>query len=70
VDVDAVLLHGSVERLAQVQQQLARRPGPVIGVERLAPGETALPLERLVVERALSINTAAAGGNATLMAIG
>ena len=28
------------------------------------------PLERLVVERSLSINTAAAGGNASLMAIG
>jgi RHH-type proline utilization regulon transcriptional repressor/proline dehydrogenase/delta 1-pyrroline-5-carboxylate dehydrogenase len=27
-------------------------------------------LERLVVERALSINTAAAGGNASLMTIG
>jgi len=27
----------------------------------------AIPLERLVVERSLSINTAAAGGNASLM---
>jgi RHH-type proline utilization regulon transcriptional repressor/proline dehydrogenase/delta 1-pyrroline-5-carboxylate dehydrogenase len=64
---DAVLLHGSVEDLVRVQQQLAQRPGPVLSVERLAPGDPAVPLERLVVERALSLNTAAAGGNASLM---
>jgi RHH-type transcriptional regulator, proline utilization regulon repressor / proline dehydrogenase / delta 1-pyrroline-5-carboxylate dehydrogenase len=29
-----------------------------------------VPLERLVVERSLSINTAAAGGNASLMTLG
>lgn len=66
---DAVLLHGSIEELAQVQQQLSAREGPVISVERMVPGETAVPLERLVIERALSINTAAAGGNASLMTI-
>ncbi|MGL5696375.1 MAG: proline dehydrogenase, partial [Plesiomonas shigelloides] len=32
--------------------------------------ETNLLLERLWVERSLSINTAAAGGNASLMTIG
>ncbi|MDB5858838.1 MAG: putA, partial [Ramlibacter sp.] len=70
VAFDAVLFHGDVEQLAVVRQQLARRPGPIVGVERLAPGDTAIPLERLVVERALSVNTAAAGGNASLMTIG
>ena len=69
-DFDAVLLHGTVAELASVQQRLARRAGPVVAVERMAPGETRVPLERLVVERALSVNTAAAGGNATLMTIG
>jgi len=70
VRFDSVLLHGSTEELAQVQQRLSRRDGPVVGVERLAPGDAAVPLERLVVERALSVNTAAAGGNASLMTIG
>jgi len=70
VSFDAVLLHGSVQELVDVQHRLADREGPVIGVERLEPGDTAIPLERLVTERALSINTAAAGGNASLMAIG
>ncbi|WP_137921377.1 trifunctional transcriptional regulator/proline dehydrogenase/L-glutamate gamma-semialdehyde dehydrogenase [Hydrogenophaga sp. 2FB] len=70
VAFDAVLLHGDLSRLEEIQQQLARRDGPVISVERLAPGESDVPLERLVVERALSVNTAAAGGNASLMTIG
>jgi RHH-type proline utilization regulon transcriptional repressor/proline dehydrogenase/delta 1-pyrroline-5-carboxylate dehydrogenase len=70
VAFDAVLLHGSEQELADIQRTLARREGPVVSVERMAPGETAMPLERLVTERALSINTAAAGGNASLMTIG
>ncbi len=67
---DAVLLHGTEDELRQLQTTLAGREGAVISVERLSPGETAIPLERLVVERALSVNTAAAGGNASLMTIG
>ncbi|NPC55595.1 trifunctional transcriptional regulator/proline dehydrogenase/L-glutamate gamma-semialdehyde dehydrogenase [Caenimonas soli] len=70
VSFDCVLLHGAAQELADVQQRLAKREGAVVSVERLAPGETDIPLERLVIERALSINTAAAGGNATLMTLG
>ncbi|HVZ44339.1 MAG TPA: trifunctional transcriptional regulator/proline dehydrogenase/L-glutamate gamma-semialdehyde dehydrogenase [Ramlibacter sp.] len=70
VAYEAVLLHGSLDELANVQRTLCRREGPVVSVERLAPGDTAVALERLVVERALSVNTAAAGGNASLMTIG
>ncbi|WP_227753655.1 MULTISPECIES: trifunctional transcriptional regulator/proline dehydrogenase/L-glutamate gamma-semialdehyde dehydrogenase [Ramlibacter] len=70
VAFDAVLLHGSLHELAVVQQRLAQRPGAVVPVERLAPGEEAIPMERLLVERSLSVNTAAAGGNATLMTLG
>ncbi|MBI5275962.1 MAG: trifunctional transcriptional regulator/proline dehydrogenase/L-glutamate gamma-semialdehyde dehydrogenase [Burkholderiales bacterium] len=70
VAFDAVLLHGSTEELAEVQRLLSRREGAVVCVERLEPGEWAAPLERLMIERSLSINTAAAGGNASLMTIG
>ena len=70
VSYESVLLHGSTEELAQVQQKLSRRSGAVVSVERMQPGEFAVPLERLVIERALSVNTAAAGGNASLMTIG
>ncbi len=70
VKFDAVLLHGTLEALVSVQNSLAAREGPIVSVELMAPGDTAVPLERLVLERALSVNTAAAGGNASLMTIG
>jgi RHH-type proline utilization regulon transcriptional repressor/proline dehydrogenase/delta 1-pyrroline-5-carboxylate dehydrogenase len=69
VRFDAVLHHGSAAELLGVGQRLAERSGPIVAVEGLRPGETALPLERLVLERAVSVNTAAAGGNATLMTL-
>ena len=41
-----------------------------MGVHMFDPGEEVMALERLVVERVVSVNTAAAGGNATLMTVG
>jgi RHH-type proline utilization regulon transcriptional repressor/proline dehydrogenase/delta 1-pyrroline-5-carboxylate dehydrogenase len=70
VRFDGVLHHGDADQLREVSQQLARRSGPIVGIQGLAKGETDIPLERLLIERALSINTAAAGGNASLMTIG
>ena len=70
VAFDAVLFHGGTGELQEVRRAVAQRDGPIVGVERLAPGDAAVPLERLVIERAVSINTAAAGGNASLMSIG
>jgi RHH-type proline utilization regulon transcriptional repressor/proline dehydrogenase/delta 1-pyrroline-5-carboxylate dehydrogenase len=67
---DAVLHHGSTEDLQQVLRAVAARPGPIVSVRSLKPGETDVSLESLVIERALSVNTAAAGGNASLMTIG
>ena len=67
---DAALHHGSADQLLAVNQRLAERRGPIVGVDGLRPGEAAISLERLVVERSLSVNTAAAGGNATLMTLG
>jgi RHH-type proline utilization regulon transcriptional repressor/proline dehydrogenase/delta 1-pyrroline-5-carboxylate dehydrogenase len=69
VHFDAAIHHGDRDALLVVAARLAARPGPIVGVDALAPGATAVALERLVVERALSINTAAAGGNATLMTL-
>ncbi len=70
VDFDAVLLHGSEARLRETCVALAARPGPIIGVQRLPAGQSDIALERLLIERSLSINTAAAGGNASLMTVG
>ncbi len=70
VDYDAVLHHGDSDQLRAVCKQVAKRKGALVGVQGLSHGETSVPLERLVIERALSVNTAAAGGNASLMTIG
>ena len=70
VALDAVLHHGDAPALQTVCTALAQRPGPIVGVTALPPGAVDIPLERLLIERALSVNTAAAGGNASLMTIG
>lgn len=70
VEFDAILHHGDSDQLVEVCRRAAARKGAIIGVHGLAAGETDVPLERLLVEHALSVNTAAAGGNANLMTIG
>ncbi len=69
VRFDAAIHHGTRTALLALCAALATRRGPIVGVDGLAPGDASIALERLVVERSLSINTAAAGGNATLMTL-
>lgn len=68
--IEAVIHHGDSDQLRTVCQTIAQRKGPIISVQGFERGETNLLLERLVHERSLSVNTAAAGGNASLMTIG
>jgi RHH-type proline utilization regulon transcriptional repressor/proline dehydrogenase/delta 1-pyrroline-5-carboxylate dehydrogenase len=70
VDFDAVLLHGRAAHTQPVAEWLARRPGPIVSLTVLPPGSLDIPPERLLAERATSTNTAAAGGNASLMTMG
>jgi RHH-type proline utilization regulon transcriptional repressor/proline dehydrogenase/delta 1-pyrroline-5-carboxylate dehydrogenase len=49
---------------------VAARDGPIASVLAYDPGEEVMDLERLLLERVVSVNTAAAGGNATLMTVG
>ncbi len=67
---DAIIHHGDSDQLREVCQLAAKRPGAIVGVNGLNKGDSDIPLERLLVEHALSVNTAAAGGNASLMTIG
>nr|WP_146179721.1 trifunctional transcriptional regulator/proline dehydrogenase/L-glutamate gamma-semialdehyde dehydrogenase [Limnohabitans parvus] len=67
--VDAALLHGDAATTLHWQTQLAQRPGAIVTLTALHTGDTAVPLERLVSERSISTNTAAAGGNASLMTL-
>jgi RHH-type proline utilization regulon transcriptional repressor/proline dehydrogenase/delta 1-pyrroline-5-carboxylate dehydrogenase len=66
---DAALHHGDEAARLALAAALAERPGPIVGLTALRPGDARIPLERLVLERSLSINTAAAGGNASLMTL-
>nr|WP_201764253.1 trifunctional transcriptional regulator/proline dehydrogenase/L-glutamate gamma-semialdehyde dehydrogenase [Providencia sneebia] len=69
-NIEAVIYHGDSDQLKIVCEAVAQRKGPIISVQGFARGETNILLERLVHERSLSVNTAAAGGNASLMTIG
>jgi len=69
-DFDAVLYHGGAAGLNDVLEKVAARPGPIVPVNAYAAGEHKIRLERLLIERVISVNTAAAGGNASLMTIG
>ncbi len=63
---DAVLIDGDDATVLHWNDVLARREGPIVPLQR-APE---IALEWLLLERAVSTNTAAAGGNASLMSIG
>ncbi len=68
---DAVLLEGDATAMAHM---LAALPGPIVPFygwsrEDIAAGAK-YPVEFLLLERCVSTNTAAAGGNASLMQIG
>lgn len=71
---DAVLFEGDCDALRELNQRIASRGGQLVSVQglssdALATGSVYMP-DRLLVERSLSVNTAAAGGNASLMSIG
>jgi RHH-type proline utilization regulon transcriptional repressor/proline dehydrogenase/delta 1-pyrroline-5-carboxylate dehydrogenase len=73
--VAAVLFEGDSDALKTINQQAAGLAGPIVpvyGIDRdaLAAGGEDYPLEWLVTERSISTNTAAAGGNASLIAMG
>ena len=62
------------EAVADALRRLAARPGPIVRLQALTPDRLAAgedyDLAALLEERATAINTAAAGGNASLMTIG
>jgi RHH-type proline utilization regulon transcriptional repressor/proline dehydrogenase/delta 1-pyrroline-5-carboxylate dehydrogenase len=64
-DIAAVLFDGGKDELVTLNKRLAARDGPIVPVH-VKP----YPREFLFDEVSLSVNTAAAGGNASLMAIG
>ena len=63
-----VLSSGPADRL--LQQGLAAEPGPLLPIYWPAKTTGRYPLYRMLVERVVSVNTTAAGGNTTLMTLG
>ncbi|WP_019939789.1 trifunctional transcriptional regulator/proline dehydrogenase/L-glutamate gamma-semialdehyde dehydrogenase [Bordetella sp. FB-8] len=73
-DFEAVLFEGDSDALRVWNRRVALRPGAIVSVQGLSSDAVAAAAgyatERLYAEKSLSINTAAAGGNASLMTIG
>ena len=69
---DVALFDGGAADLLRLNAQLAERNGAIVPVYAASPahGTPCYPLEFLLAEQSISVNTAAAGGNASLMAIG
>ncbi len=66
----AVLFDGNAQSLHDLAIELAERPGPIVAVHAVQDTNGPhYPLECLLLERSISTNTAAAGGNASLMAM-
>jgi len=66
-DVRGALFDGDRASLLALNARLADRPGPILAVQ--ARGEAGYRREWLMEERSISTNTAAAGGNASLMTL-
>jgi RHH-type proline utilization regulon transcriptional repressor/proline dehydrogenase/delta 1-pyrroline-5-carboxylate dehydrogenase len=69
------LIEGDRARVLDTNQRLARVPGPLFIVqsattEEIESNTEAYSLDWLLEEASTSVNTAAAGGNASLMTIG
>ncbi len=67
----AALVEGDAPRIAAAAQALAAMPGPIISLHAADPArDCAYHCDWLLEEVSTSINTTAAGGNASLMMIG
>ena len=68
------LIEGEGEAVINAARKLATRPGPIVRLQALSPARLAAGddynLADLVEECSIATNTAAAGGNASLMTIG
>ncbi|BAC24580.1 putA [Wigglesworthia glossinidia endosymbiont of Glossina brevipalpis] len=66
---DIVLFHGDELQLKEVLEILSKKRGPVINVHSHKNGDKKIFLEKLLIERTISLNTTAAGGNTTLLSM-
>jgi RHH-type proline utilization regulon transcriptional repressor/proline dehydrogenase/delta 1-pyrroline-5-carboxylate dehydrogenase len=67
--IAAVLYAGPTDDAYRLRNELAEREGALVPLITDGPGRN-FPLYRLTAEHVISVNTAAAGGNASLMTLG
>lgn len=68
--LERVIHEGDAAQRLVVARQLAERQGPIVALDPWPPADADTVLAALLSERSLSVNTAAAGGNASLMTMG
>jgi RHH-type proline utilization regulon transcriptional repressor/proline dehydrogenase/delta 1-pyrroline-5-carboxylate dehydrogenase len=69
LQAEAALISAPANEVLALATQLAKQGGPIVTLTALQPGDLQVPLARLVSERSISTNMAAAGGNASLMTL-
>lgn len=69
LSIELAMYQGPIATLQALRLALSQRPGPLVGVIAHGSQLEGLRIEQMWVERSLSINTAAAGGNASLMSL-
>ena len=67
---ELVLHQGNAADRLMLARRLAERPGPLVALHPWPAANVDTALAALLGERSLSVNTAAAGGNASLMTMG
>ncbi len=69
-DIAAALFEGADDARTRLHENLSRRGGALVPLVTRGAMTWRYPLYRLDVERVVSVNTTAAGGNTTLMTLG
>ncbi|MEI4259724.1 MAG: trifunctional transcriptional regulator/proline dehydrogenase/L-glutamate gamma-semialdehyde dehydrogenase [Candidatus Dasytiphilus stammeri] len=69
IQFDTVLYHGDLKQMCEICVKIATINHQIIPVYGYGSGDSRIFLERLLLERSVSINTSAAGGNAHLITI-
>ena len=69
-EADGAAALADASSLPALARSLASRDGPIVPLHRFDVRDDTMPLEWLMHERSVSINTTAAGGNASLMTLG
>lgn len=67
---DAVIFHGDPDQLRALCEAVAARDGAIVSVQALPVAKAISFWNGCISSAPLSVNTAAAGGNASLMTIG